>query len=179
MVAKVRPQAPRGELLREQLGRHGGLAVRRQRHALAAREVLHPRDVVRQRRAADDGQRIRQVVGQHIPALLCRCRRRGRARPPAGSSCCGDRGSGLRSWSSGVLWLSKFVAPAGVPVAGLHFAQRQLGAAQASCACGQRVRNTQPGRRVDAGWACRPAAGGARAARPGRARGDAASSACV
>ena len=59
----------RGELLREDLRRHGCLAVRRQQHAGRRSEVAHPSMIVCERRIADHRQRQRQVAGKHAPAL--------------------------------------------------------------------------------------------------------------
>ena len=68
-LAKVMPQAPASQLRGEQLRRHRRLAVRRQLHALIARELLHPAQVAGQRVALDHRQRQRQVAAQQVPAL--------------------------------------------------------------------------------------------------------------
>ncbi|CAM5199329.1 hypothetical protein CDEN61S_04051 [Castellaniella denitrificans] len=54
----------------EQLGRHRGLAVRRESDVAAPGIVLHPAHVVLQGRPADHRQRIGQVVREHVPAAL-------------------------------------------------------------------------------------------------------------
>ena len=159
-------QAPgaAGQLLREQLGRHGGLAVRRQAHALALGIVLHPGDVVRQRRAADHGQRIAPGRRPAVPALLADvggAARRGLERI-ALAAVVEDRDSSV------MVSVDSYLAPAGMPVAGLHFAQLHVGAGAAlprpaGSGCG-----TRSPRADWPGSAGRPAAAAPRGAGPDR-----------
>ncbi len=150
MVAKVRPQAPPAELLREQLGRHGGLAVRRAGDALALGRSPASRRCCAPAPSGGSRPAVGQVVGQHVPAVLADVGGAARRRS--------ERIALLR-WSrisSSVIFVPfgfvvpqgtrKIVAPAGVPV-GRAAPSRSCMSAPArsvSSASGQRVRNTQP-----------------------------------
>ena len=59
-----------GQLLGEQLRRHGGLAVGRDPGVGQFEEAPHPAAVVIERRALDHGDRQRQVALQQVPAAL-------------------------------------------------------------------------------------------------------------
>ena len=69
-IGKGQPPGPCLQLHAKQLGRHGGFAMRGQRHALALHKVLHPGQVVRERRTAQCGHWVRQCVVQQVPAAL-------------------------------------------------------------------------------------------------------------
>jgi hypothetical protein len=66
------------QLHAKQLGRHRGLAVRGQGHAFALHKVLHPGQVVREGRAAQNGHRVSQRIVQQIPAARAQLRHRAR-----------------------------------------------------------------------------------------------------
>ena len=64
------------DLLAEQAGRHGRLAVGRELGAVGVHKALHPGQVVRQARLREHGGRQAQILAQQIPALRCGVLRR-------------------------------------------------------------------------------------------------------
>ena len=77
-IGKSQAPGPGLQLHAKQFGRHRGLAVRSQCHAFALHKVLHPGQVVRERRAAQHGHRIGQRVIQQMPATRAQLRHRAR-----------------------------------------------------------------------------------------------------
>ncbi|MNT52414.1 hypothetical protein D3C72_1894390 [compost metagenome] len=71
------------QLPRKQLGRHGGLAMGRQLHAIFTHEAAHPREVVRKTFLIEHSGRQAEVLGQQVPAHLARIFRGQRRVHPA------------------------------------------------------------------------------------------------